>query len=127
MTVPQQTHLELSNQPIYYWASSPYLSTTIRLRLARSHQDQDEWLDAEFANLRSCQSWLASQRGPEENRLLLEYLQVLAPYLQRRGLQAELIGWCESGLHASRAVQKHPGWVLLLRGEAQNALGRWEE
>jgi tetratricopeptide (TPR) repeat protein len=60
MTVPQQAHLEISNQAVHYWASSPYLSATVRLRLARSHQDQYEWLDAEFANLRLCQSWLAS-------------------------------------------------------------------
>jgi tetratricopeptide (TPR) repeat protein len=84
-------------------------------------------LDSEFANLRGCQSWLASQDGTKEVHLLLEYLRVLAPYLQQRGLQAELVGWCEAGLHASEIVQQHAGWVLFLRGEAQNALGRWSE
>ncbi len=127
MIVPQQANVEAANQPIHYWMASPFLSATVRLRLARCHHDRYDWLDAEFANLRGCQSWLASQKGPEESRLLLEYLRVLAPYLQQRGLQAELVGWCESGLHASDAVQQHPGWVLLLLGTAQNALGRWDE
>lgn len=127
MNSSQQANVEASNQSVHYWASSPYLSAIIRLRLARSHQDQDEWLDAEFSNLLLCQSWLASQIGQEESRLMLDYLRVLAPYLQRRGLQTELVGWCESGLRASRAGQQHPGWMLLLRGEAQNALGRWDE
>jgi len=84
-------------------------------------------LDSEFANLRGCQSWLANQDGTKEVHLLLEYLRVLAPYLQQRGLQAELVGWCKAGLHASEIVQQHAGWVLFLRGEAQNALGRWSE
>jgi tetratricopeptide (TPR) repeat protein len=127
MSIPQQANLEISNQAVHYWASSPYLSATIRLRLARRHQDQYEWLDAEFANLSGCQSWLASQIDSDESRLMLEYLRVLTPYLQWRGFQAELVSWCESGLRASKAVQQHPGWVLLLRGEAQNALGRWDE
>jgi tetratricopeptide (TPR) repeat protein len=127
MSIPRQTDVEVLGQAIHYWASSPFLSATARLQLARCHQDQYDWLDSEFANLRGCQSWLASQKGPRETHLLLEYIRVLAPYLQQRGLQAELMGWCELGLHASEAVQQHAGWVLLLRGEAQNALGQWNE
>ncbi len=127
MNIPQQANVEVSNQTVHYWASSPYLSAITRLQLARCHQDQYDWLDSEFANLRGCQSWLATQDGTKEVHLLLEYLRVLAPYLQQRGLQAELVGWCEAGLHASEIVQQHAGWVLFLRGEAQNALGRWSE
>jgi tetratricopeptide (TPR) repeat protein len=127
MNIPQQVDVEVSNQAVHYWTSSPYLSAITRLQLARCHQDQYDWLDCEFANLRGCQSWLASQKGPRETDLLLEYLRVLAPYLQQRGLQAELVGWCKAGLHASETVQQHPGWLLFLRGEAQNALGRWNE
>src|SRR5438874_3301361 len=127
MSIPQQTNIEVSNQAIHYWASSPLLSATARLQLARYHQDQYDWLDSEFANLRGCHSWLASQNGPGEAHLLLEYLRTLAPYLQQRGLQAELVGWCEAGLHASETLQQHPGWMLFLRGQAQNALGWWNE
>jgi hypothetical protein len=66
MSIPQQTNIEVSNQAIHYWASSPLLSATARLQLARYHQDQYDWLDSEFANLRGCHSWLASQNGPGE-------------------------------------------------------------
>ena len=127
MNIPQQADVEASNQAVHYWASSPYLSAVTRLQLARCHQDRYDWLDSEFANLCGCQSWLATQDGTKEVHLLLEYLRVLAPYLQQRGLQAELVGWCESGLHASEAVRQHAGWLLFLRGEAQNALGWWNE
>ncbi len=127
MNIPQQANVEVSNQVVHYWASSPYLSAITRLQLARCHQGQYDWLDSEFANLRRCQSWLATQDGTKEVHLLLEYLRVLAPYLQQRGFQAELVRWCEAGLHASEIVQQHPGWLLFLRGEAQNALGRWNE
>ncbi len=127
MNVPQQANVEVSNQAVHYWTSSPYLSAITRLQLARCYQDQYGWLNSEFANLRGCQSWLANQNGPREAHLLLEYLRVLAPYLQQRGLHAELVGWCGAGLHASEIVQQRPGWVLCLRGQAQNALGRWNE
>jgi len=52
MSIPQQTNVEVSNQAIHYWASSPFLSATARLQLARYYQDQYDWLDSEFANLR---------------------------------------------------------------------------
>lgn len=123
----QQANAEASNQAVRYWASSPYLSAIIRLQLARSHQDQYDWFDSEFANLRGCQSWLATQDGTKEARLLLEFLRVFAPYLQQRGLQAELVDWCEAGLHASEILQRPSGWVMFLRGQAQNALGQWNE
>jgi tetratricopeptide (TPR) repeat protein len=127
MNSPQQVNVEVSNQAVHYWMSSPYLSVITRLQLARCHQDQYGWLDSEFANLRGCQSWLVSNNGTKEVPLLLEYLRVLAPYLQQRGLLAELVVWCDAGLHASEIMQQYPGWVLLLRGEAQNALGWWDE
>jgi tetratricopeptide (TPR) repeat protein len=127
MSISQQTKVDISNQAVHYWASSPFLSATARLQLARRYQDQYNWLDSEFANLRGCQSWLATQKGPRESHLLLEYIRVLAPYIQQRGFQAELVGWCEAGLQASEIVRQHSGWLLFLRGESQNALGRWNE
>lgn len=127
MNMSQQGYVGISDQAFHYWKSSPYLSAVIRLQLARCHQDQYEWLDSEFANLLGCQSWLASQNGTKEVHLLLEYLQVLAPYLKQRGLLSELVDWCEAALHASEIVQQYPGWALFLRGEAENALGRWNK
>jgi tetratricopeptide (TPR) repeat protein len=127
MSIPQQATVVIQDQVVRYWASSPFLSATSRLQLARRYQNQYDRLDTEFANLCGCHSWLTTQNGSEEVHLLLQYLRALAPYLQQRGLQAELVRWCEAGLHASEIVQQHPGWVLCLRGEAQNALGRWNE
>lgn len=127
MSMSQQVNAEISNHSVHYWASSPSLSAITRLQLARRHNDQYDWLDAEFANLRGCQSWLASQKHPEETHLRLEYIRVLAPYLQQRGFQAELVGWCEGWLRDSKTVPQNPGWVLLLLGLGQNALGRWNE
>src|SRR6266566_3883468 len=127
MSTPRQATVAIQDQMVRYWTSSPFLSAISRLQLARRYQNQYDRLDAEFANLCGCHSWLTTQNGPEEVHLLLAYLQALAPYLQQRGLQAELVRWCEAGLHASEIVQQHPGWVLFLRGEAQNALGRWNE
>ena len=127
MNIPQQVKIGVPNQAVHYWTSSSYLSAITRLQLARCHQNEYDWLDSEFANLRGSQSWLASQDGTKEVHLLLEYLQVLAPYLKHQGLLAELVRWCEAVLHASEIVQQCSGWVLFLRGEALNALGRWDE
>jgi hypothetical protein len=96
MSIPQQAATEIQNQASCYWASSSFLSATTRLQLARRHHDQYAWLDAEFANLRGSQIWLVTQHGSREAHLLLDYLWVLAPYLQQRGLQAELERWCDA-------------------------------
>src|SRR5215472_1229634 len=66
MNIPQQANVEVPNQAVHCWASSPYLSAITRLQLARGHQDQYDWLDSEFANLRGCQAWLATQDGTKE-------------------------------------------------------------
>lgn len=125
----QQSSIAMESQTISQWAlTSVYsLAATSRLRLARLHQHEYDWLDRELANLRTCLSWLATQNSRESARLLIEYIEVFAPYLQQRGLHSELLRWCEVGLPATVKLQRNPGWLLLLSGEVQNALGRWDE
>src|SRR5690242_18573634 len=127
MKTLQQADVEELNQITLYWTSSPSFSARVRLKLAQSHKDQYDWLDSEFANLRGSYTWLTTQNGTKEAHLLLDYLQMIAPYLQQRGLHGELLGWCEAGLHASEILQQAAGWVLFFRGKAENALGQWEE
>lgn len=125
--VMSETATALENQVIRHWKSADRLAAEARLGLARRYQNQYERLDDELANLRASQSWLATQSSEETARLVIAYVQVLASYLRQRGFNAELLRWCEDGLRACERLRQNPGWLLLLRSEAQNALGRWDE
>ena len=78
-------------------------------------------------NMLGSMTHLAEQPDEEAATLLLDYLEALAPYLRLRGRDSELLQWCEVGLQACKRVQRNLTQVLLLRGEAQYALGRWEQ
>ncbi len=126
--VTSETSGVVEGQAAHHWVSADRLAAKARLMLARRYRDQYNRLDEEFANLRASQSWLASQKGDEKvARLLIGYVEVLAPYLRQRGLDAELLRWCEDGMWAAESLRKNPGRLLLLRSQAQNALGRWDE
>ncbi len=118
--------MALDNQAVRYWESAHRLAAEHRLYLARRYQHQYERLDDEFANLRASQSWLVNQ-GSEEAARFLTYIEILAPYLRQRSFNAELWQWCEAGLWACERLQQNSGWLLLLRSEAQNMLGQWNE
>jgi len=115
----------LENQTI--WQLAPYQAAKARLNLAYRYQSQYEQLDHEFAHFRESQSWLAAQDDAEAAQLLIAYIKALSPYLRQRGLNAELLRWCNSGLEACKKLHQNPSWLLLLRSEAQNALGQWSE
>ncbi len=115
------------NQVVHHWRSSDRLAAETRLRLARRYRDRYERLDDEFANLRATWFWLSTQTDKEATQLLLAYLDTLSAYLRQRGLHAELLRWCGVGLRACARLQQNPGRLLLLRSEAENALGRWDE
>lgn len=123
--VPRTTVPE-NNLP-KHWNLVDRLAAEARLELARRYEDQYDRLDNEFPNLRVSQSWLAAQDSKEAACFLVAYVEVLASYLRRRGLDAVLRQWCEDGLRACKTLRRNPGWLLLLMSEAQNALGRWEE
>jgi tetratricopeptide (TPR) repeat protein len=123
-----ETVIPLENQIVRRWEAGCFrMAAARRLELARRYQSQSERLDGEFTNLRASQSWLANQDGDEEAKLLLAYVEALAPYLRQRGLNGELLRWCEDGLRAGARLRQNLGWLLLLRSEAQNALGQWDE
>lgn len=127
MNISGQTSGDAHSQTVRCWTTSPLLSAISRLRLIRHHKDQFGWLDMEFANIRGSFSWLATQSNPKEAHLLIEYIQLLTSYLQQRGFQAEFLHWCKAGVHAAEILQQNTGWLLLLCGEALNALGQWDE
>ena len=127
MNVSEQISRDTQYQTIRCWTTSHFLSAVSRLRLIHHYKDQFGWLDMEFANIRGNLSWLVAQNNLKEAHLLIEYIQLLASYFQQRGLQAELLHWCKAGMHATEALQQNTGWLLLLCGEAQNALGQWNE
>lgn len=103
------------------------MAARTRLTVARAHQEDHHWLDREFANLRTRFAWLSNQESKEAVRLLNEYIEVLAPYLRQHSLQGELLHWCEVALRIGEAGTLPRAWLLLLRGEALNALDRWNE
>jgi tetratricopeptide (TPR) repeat protein len=112
---------------ISLWNAADILAAQHRLRLARHYQHQFERLDLEFTNLSQARTKLSNQKHRETAHLLIEYLQVMTPYLRKRGLDRELLQWCEDSLLACRLLQQNPGWILLHRGGAQNRLGQWED
>ena len=115
------------NLVICQWQSAEQLAARARLDLACRYRFQLGRLDAEFDNFRVSHRWLAKQDSEEAAHLLANYVETLSPYLRQRGLNAELLQWCDEGLQASARLRRNPGWLLLLQSESQNALGRWNE
>lgn len=124
--MPENTE-DPKEQIFRHWESVERLAAESRLKLAQRYEERFNRLDDEFSNLRASQSWLVTQDSEEVARLLVAYVEVLAPYLRRRGLDDVLLQWCEDGLQACKVLQRNRGWMLLLMSEAQNALGQWEE
>jgi tetratricopeptide (TPR) repeat protein len=125
--LPQQEPLH--QQTIADWAATSVqmMAAKTRLAVARTHREDYDWLDKQFANLRDRFTWLSHQESESGAHLLHEYIEVLAPYLRQRGLHAELFHWCEAALRLGTAFQLPQAWFLLLPGECLNTLGRWNE
>lgn len=110
-----------------WWAYTDLPAAKARLRLAKQYQVDFDRLEDEIVNLRSSRDWLASNIDEVTAPLLISYVRTLAPYLQQRGLGAELLQWCEDALTACRVIDGECSWLLLLRGEAQILIGQWRE
>lgn len=115
------------NSTLLLWKSANNLAAQHRLQIARRYQSQFERLDQEYANLSQSRASLVDRHDEVSAQLLIEYVQIMAPYLQQRGLDRNLLQWCQDGLLACQQLHQNPGWLLLCRGGAQNRLGQWEE
>lgn len=119
--------VQASREAIQLWQAAPERAAQCRLEMARQYQDQFERLSHEFPNLRVARAQLVHQEDVASAQLLLAYVETLHPYMQRSGLDNELVEWCSDGLVAARRLNQNPGWLLLCLGGAQNRLGRWQE
>lgn len=119
--------MTLENLVIYRWQSAEQIAARARLNLVRRYQRQHERLDAEFDNIRVSHSWLADQDSEEAACLLVSYVETLGPYLRQRGLNGVLLQWCVEGLEAAAKLRRDLAPLVLLRSEAESALGRWDE
>lgn len=109
-----------------FWESAAGLAAWRRLRLIRHNQGHPHELDHEFENLRGTLAWLCSSADAQVGPIFLEYLEALAPLFHQRGLAAEFLHLCDVGLNLCDRCKRNPGWLFLLRSEAQVALGQWE-
>jgi tetratricopeptide (TPR) repeat protein len=96
------------------------------LTYTQTYQDNFEVLDQEFANLQTTRAWLAECNNYKTAQQLFTLIKSLTIYLRQRALNNELLTFCESGLLLCERMEINPGWLLLLRYEAYNALGEWE-
>ncbi|GHO93816.1 hypothetical protein KSF_038640 [Reticulibacter mediterranei] len=119
--------IDLQNRAHHTIHSMLYIAAQTRLNLAQQYQAQYSRLDTEFANLRSSFDWLIGLRSEEAAQLLNKYIEVLTPYLQQRGLQKELLRWCEATLSLNTTLQRKSAQLLLLNGQTQYALGEWSK
>lgn len=103
------------------WAFANYFLT-----YAQTYQDDFGVLDREFANLQITRAWLTECDDHETAQQLFTLIKALAPYLRQRALNNELLTFCEGGLSLCERIGINPGWLLLLRYEAHNALGEWQ-
>ena len=117
----------IASQPhiVQFWQITNQHAAAIRLELFSDLQP--EQLDREFLNLRASANWLMKQRDKKSMFLFLDYLETLAPYLHLRGLDYELEHWCKVGFQVCERLRQEPAHILLIHGEAQYALGQWEE
>jgi tetratricopeptide (TPR) repeat protein len=115
------------NPGIHVWHVSPQKAAVTRLALLSRLKYAPGRLDDEFPNLRSSLIWLIEQHSDQAGRMLLDYLDGLAPYLHLRGQDADLERWCRVGLQVCERLRQNPARTLLILGECQYALGRWQQ
>src|SRR5579884_466601 len=102
-----------------------YAAARIRLQIIYRQPLEMNRLDVELPNVLGTLSWLSAQHSNEVAQLLVEYIEVLAPYCHWRGIDAEFLKWCQVGLKACERLQRNPGKLLLICAETQKNLGLW--
>jgi tetratricopeptide (TPR) repeat protein len=98
------------------------------LRYAQIYRDDFTALEEEFENFSRLHSWLAHLQNRQAAQMLLTLIETLTAYLRRPEFATELLFYCQDGLQACQLlVDANPGWLLLLRYEAHNYLGEWDQ
>lgn len=92
----------------------------------QSNPDAFDSIDQQFEQLQVAISWLIKQTSPDHAQLLLSLVKAFSPYLQRRGLNIDLLNYCENASEAAKRLDVNIGWLYLLKYEALWALGEWE-
>lgn len=112
---------------IAFWINANQAAARTRLNLLRCNKHQDSLLDNDFSNFSVSVDWLATQNNKEDMAtIFIAYLEILIPYLRKKGHNQKLADWCSSGLDACELTHSNPAMVYLARGDAQFALGQWE-
>ncbi len=109
------------------WREATKRYSLYYVRLAQANARAFEKLDRDFGQMQAVVSWLTQQRDTEPLNALLDLVKALAPYMQRRALNALLSDYCKEGLRAVQQTQVNPGSLFLLHSEACWALGEWEQ
>lgn len=91
----------------------------------QSNPDAFDSIDLQFGQIQAAISWLIKQTTSHHVQLLLSLVRTLSPYLQRRGLNADLLDYCEHALEVAKQLGTNLGWLYLLKYEALWALGEW--
>lgn len=116
-----------ADQARHIWDVAEQLAAKARIDSALQHRNQFDLLDHDFPNLRASQRYLATQGGDEAAQLIITYVETLSPYLRQRGFNGELKHWCDNALEAAENLGQDTGSLFLLRSEAQNGLGHWDQ
>lgn len=95
--------------------------------VTKDNANYHELLDLEFQQIQQARRWLVEDRSRESAQLLHALIKSIAPYLKHRALYHDLLATCRDALEVSEESSATVGWLLLLRHEAQFALGNWDE
>ncbi len=127
METPARRLQRTPTQPIHeFWARAHQLAAGPRLALARHYRDQPARLDDEYSGLQAIQAWLNRSAEGGAAQLLLEYADLLAPYLRGRARHRDQLAWCEDAVRACGELGWNAGPWLWARGQAQISLGQWD-
>lgn len=118
---------QIELRAVSIWQTVECQAALVRYRMLKRFESSLDQIDTELSNLRASMGWLRKQKDDDSALLLLSYLQLMIPYFKVRNRDYELEHWCVAGLEASERVNQNPARLLLSRGEAQYALGNWDE
>lgn len=109
------------------WKCVELSAAQTRLKLLSRVKDRPEQIDREFSNIHTSINWLISRQDFSSAEILIQYIETLETYLHLRGHASELVNWCIEGLTACNLLKRDPSHILLILGNAQYALGQWEQ